>query len=73
MKEKQTYLYKTTNDIDAVDYYQEYRITGEIIEIFQQYKKDKLVITPAPSQKETVDKILALLKKTGIKKITIIR
>ena len=65
-------LYTLTFDEDNVDYYQEYRKTGEILEVFQQYKSDKLMITNPPRYKE-IEQILELLKKTGIKKITIIR
>ena len=75
MKEKSIVgdnLYIATYDIDAVDYYQEYRKTGEIIEVFQQYKQDKHII-PFPPRHKEIEEILKLLKKTGIKKITIIR
>lgn len=65
-------LYIATYDIDAVDYYQEYRNTGEIIEVFQQYKQDKHII-PVPPRYKEIEEILSLLRKTGIKKITIIR
>lgn len=65
-------LYMATYDIDAVDYYQEFRNTGEVIEVFQQYKRDAHIIENAPRPKE-VDQILELLKKTGIKKLTIVR
>lgn len=65
-------LYTATYDVDNVDYYQEYRNTGEIIEVFQQYKSDKHILMNPPRHKE-IEEILELLKKTGIKKITIIR
>ena len=69
MKEKE--IYRPTYDINTVDYYQEFRNTGEIIEVFQQYKKGEYLMSP-PRYKE-IDEILKLLRKTGIKKITIIR
>jgi hypothetical protein len=76
MKKKQNLIgdscYSATYDVDNVDYYQEFRNTGEIIEVFQQYKSDKHIICNPPRHKE-IDEILLLLKKTGIKKITVIR
>ncbi len=76
MKKKQSIVgdnvYTATFDIDNIDYYQEYRKTGEILEVFQQYKSDKHIIQNPPRHKE-IETILKLLRKTGIKKITIIR
>jgi len=57
-----------------IDHYQEYRDTGEILEVFQTYETDEKSITiqGAPRFQE-INEILELLRKTSIKKITITR
>lgn len=63
--------YAATYDIEAVDYQKNIRVSGEEVELTCFYKKDKLIASNPPDNTETINKVLAILKGTGISKITI--
>lgn len=72
-KEKKKYInvYKPIYGIVAVDYQREMRDTGEEIEKMVFYKKDEHIIENPPTYDKEVNKIIKILRKTGIKKLTI--
>jgi len=65
-------IYKATFDQENLDYQKIIRKTGEEIEITGFYKTDKHILSNPPDHKQIIDKLTAILKGSGISKITII-
>lgn len=64
-------LYKEKYDVDKVDYKRSIGNDGTEVETILFYKADKHIIENPPDISKEIDKILKILKGTGIGKITI--
>lgn len=68
---KKTLIYKPKYEFEEVNYQREIRNSGQEIEIVCFYKTDKHMFSNPPNHTKLIDKLLKLLKGTGISKITI--
>jgi hypothetical protein len=66
-----TFVHKVNKTEERTDYQKIVTKTGEEIEIIGYYKVDPMIITQQPNHNETIDKLLEVLRGTGIAKITI--
>jgi len=70
-KNKNGLIYKPTYDIVRSDYERRIRDTGEEIEIIGFHRRDKMIIENPPDRAKLIDKLLGLIRGSGIAKITI--
>ena len=70
MEKKQT-IYKAKYDMVRADYQKIVKDTGEDIEIISFYRGDKCIVSTPPNHNKTIDKLVKILRGTGISKITI--
>jgi len=71
MKKDMSIIYKPVYDTENVDYFRKVSKGGEEIEMIYFFMSDKHMVTNPPDYTKTIDKLIKLLKGTGISRITI--
>jgi hypothetical protein len=66
-----TFTHKINKTEEHTDYQKRVTKTGEEVEIIGYYKTDPIMISVQPDHTQTINKLLEVLRGTGISKITI--